>query len=131
VSGNNLYLATTGGIYVSNDNLATPPVLRTIADGLARNATWSVTINSHGRVFVATLNDGISTSDDNGASFLPVQSLNTGGVYALHEFAAIRYTGTSAGIATSSNAGGSFTVKSTADGLGSTIVTDVYYVAPL
>jgi ligand-binding sensor domain-containing protein len=75
VSGNNVYVPTSGGLSISTDNGQT---FTNRTQGLPSTNTYSAAVASSGRIFVGT-QAGLAVSDDGGATFQ--QRLDTKAFY--------------------------------------------------
>jgi len=134
-AGGSVYAATDSGVSVSADG-GTTFVNRTTADGLGGNTVYGV-YAAGGTVYAATMG-GVSISTDGGKTFTNRTTAdglgaNTGrGVFAVGN---IVYAATPlqlfsepgvGGLGISTNGGKTFTVRTTADGLGDNFVNGVY-----
>ena len=122
----NIYAATTSGLHISTDDGVTF-TNKTTSDGLGDNYLYDVAV-SGSDVYVGTLNNGLSISTDGGQSFSVAPDLNSAGIYSVHLFGSDLYAATSSGIAYSTDGGQSFSWRTTAHGLPTNLIEDVWYV---
>lgn len=136
-SGNDVYLATDGGLSISYDG-GTTFTNRTTSNGIPAKAINSVAVFGSGstaKIYAATKN-GLAISSDGGNTFTAKTTLN--GSLAANDVRDVAYTtqsgttqvfaATSAGLSISNNGGISFYTKKVIDGLPSIDLKSVYAV---
>lgn len=125
VSGTNVYLSTTDGLWVSSTGGAAGSfVRRGTAEGLGSALLYDVAVDGSGAVLVAT-NGGLFVSTDAGASFQPVASQ----VYPRGLFAqgSTWYAALYGGVAVSQDGGATWAVRGPAEGV-TDAANDVWFV---
>jgi len=117
VSGANVYLATSGGVWVSNDGGAAAPAftLRTTADGLADDYVRDLDVMPDGKLFVGTTSV-LDASTDAGATFQPVTLPPSIFPYAVSACGGVLYVGAS-NVAISADGGATFAVRGSSEGV--------------
>ncbi len=115
VSGTGVYLATSTGLWVSNNSGASGSfTLKGTADGLGSATATDVAVDGSGKVLVATTN-GLSVSSNSGASFtnltlpaVPKSIFASGTTW---------FASTSAGLAISTDGGATWVLRGAAAGV--------------
>jgi hypothetical protein len=127
VSGTNVYLATSDGVWVSNDGGATPFARRTTSDGLADAYVRDLDTLPDGALFVGT-SSALDRSTDGGATFQRVTLPSGVSPYAVSACGGVLVVGGST-IGISTDGGATFAARSSSHGVPSSFA-DACYAAP-
>ncbi len=124
VFGTNVYLSTTSGLWVSS-NTGTSWAQKLMADGLANDYLYDVTVDGNGVVLAAT-NGGLSFSINSGGSFTAAASPQ---IYAYGVFAqgSTWYAAGSNGLFISQDGGLTWAARGVAEGIVAT-AHDAWYM---
>jgi hypothetical protein len=128
VSGTNVYLSTTSGLWVSTNGGAVGSFLRkNTTDGLANDYIYDVAVDVNGFVLAAT-NGGLSKSVNSGASFTAAASAP---IYAYGVFAqgSTWYAAGPSGLSISQDAGATWATRGAAEGIVPPAY-DAWYMLP-
>lgn len=118
--GGTIYAATVGGLSYSNNNGNSFNNLSTYK-GLGSNMIYDVEIVGD-KIFAAT-SAGLSTSNNGGVSFTNLFQSNT--IYEIDHQGSVVVVGSYNGVYVSLDGGNNFSLKTTANGLGSNLVKSV------